>query len=174
MPQRHKRYFLKAKESKELLDKASKRLKIDPARISVGKVKLEVVETEYAEIFLSHGKPILIKSEENLFPTLMFREFFDVAPKVIVDMGAVPYVCKGANVMAPGIRRFEGEFGKGDIVLVADEKHGKPVAVGEIIYDMEEAKNTRQGIVVKNLHFVGDNIWSSIKELTMSAGEELI
>ena len=45
-------------------------------------------------------------------------------------MGAIPYVCKGATVMAPGIVRVEGEFGKGDLVLIVDMKHGKALALG--------------------------------------------
>jgi PUA domain protein len=80
-------------------------------------------------------------------------------------MGAVPYVCKGANIMAPGIKRIEGEFSKNNIVSVVDEKHGKPIAVGEILYNAEEAKNVKQGIVVKNLYYVGDKTWNLLKEL---------
>jgi PUA domain protein len=67
--------------------------------------------------------------------------------------------------MAPGIVRYEGEFIKGDIVLVLDEKHGKPLALGEILYGSEEAKSIRQGVVVKNIHYVSDKIWNFAKPL---------
>jgi PUA domain protein len=80
-------------------------------------------------------------------------------------MGAIPYVCNGADVMAPGIVRFEGEFGKGDLVLVVDEKHGKPLALGEILYDSENAKSIKQGVVIRNIHFVSDKIWNFAKTL---------
>jgi len=80
-------------------------------------------------------------------------------------MGAVPHVCNGANVMAPGIVRFEGNFRKDDFVFVVDERHGKPVAIGEVVYDVEAAKKATQGVVVKNTHFVGDKIWNFIKTL---------
>jgi PUA-domain protein len=169
MPLKHKRYFLRAKESKVLLGQASKRLKVDLAQILGHKVNLEIVETADVEIFVVDMKPILVKTAENIFPTLVFKEFFELAPKVIVDMGAVVYVCKGANVMAPGIRGFEGDFGKGDLVLVVDEKHGRPIAVGEIIYDAQEVGNVKQGVVVKSLHFVGDGIWDLVKEIAASA-----
>lgn len=86
-------------------------------------------------------------------------------PKVTVDMGAVPFVCKGANIMAPGIRRYQGDFKKGDFVFIIDEKYGKPLALGEIVYDAEEVKSVKQGIVVKNKHYVGDNIWNILKQL---------
>jgi PUA domain protein len=102
---------------------------------------------------------------EKLLPTLLFQNFASQAPKVVVDMGAVPYVCNGADIMAPGIVRVEGEFGKGDLVLIVDEKHGKPLAIGESLHNAESARNTKQGAVVKNLHFVSDKIWNFVKTL---------
>jgi PUA domain protein len=91
-------------------------------------------------------------------------------PKIVVDMGAVRHICNGANVMAPGIVRFEGNFGKGDLVVVVDEKHGKPIAVGEVLYDDNIISKIRQGVVVKNVHFVGDKVWKLIKEMGFSYG----
>jgi len=166
MSAKHRRYFLKAKESKELLDKASRSIKIDLQQILKDKVNVEVIQTESIELFLINGKPVLAKTQGNFFPTLTFREFLDLAPRVTVDMGAVPHICKGANVMAPGIRHFSGEFRKGDLVLITDEKHGKPIAVGESIYDAEQARNTKQGVIIKNIHYVGDKTWNSLKQLT--------
>lgn len=165
MSGKHRRYFLKAKESKELLDKASKRLRIDLEQILKDKANFEVVQAESIELFLVNGEPALAQTRENIYPTLMFKEYLDVAPKVIVDMGAVPHICKGANVMAPGIRRFNGEFQKGDLVLIADERHGKAIALGQALYDAEQAKNVKQGIIFKNIHFVGDKTWKQLKQL---------
>jgi PUA domain protein len=169
MPSRFKRFFLKEKESKELLDRASERFKVDLKQILKDKAKVEVIETDLAKIFLTDGKPIIVTTEATMYPTLVFREFFERAPKAVVDMGAVPYVCKGANIMAPGIRRFEGEFGRGDFVFVVDENHGKPLAIGETLYSVEEAGNVRHGIVLKNVHFVGDSIWNLMKQLIAPA-----
>jgi PUA-domain protein len=166
MSGKHRRYFLKARESKELLDKASKRLRIAPDQILKDKANLEVVETESIQLFLVNGKPVLAQTGENIYPTLTFKEFIDPAPKVTVDMGAVPYICKGANVMAPGIKRFNGEFQEGDLVVITDEKHGKPIALGEALYDTEKAKNVKQGIIIKNIHYVGDKTWNQLKQLT--------
>jgi PUA domain protein len=158
MSEKHKRYFLKARESKEILDKASKRLGIDLEQTLKDKANVEV--------FLINGKPALAQTGENIYPTLTFKEFLDQAPKATVDMGAVPHLCKGADVMAPGIRQFSGEFQKGDLILVIDEKHGKPIALGEALYGTEEARNTKQGAVIKNVHYVGDKTWSLMKQIT--------
>jgi PUA domain protein len=68
--------------------------------------------------------------------------------------------------MAPGIRGFSGEFQRGDLVIVTDEKHGKPIALGETLYDVEQAKNVKQGIVIKNIHYVGDTTWNQLKQFT--------
>ena len=168
MSKRSRRYFLKEKETKNFLEKLKQKLKFDIKRLFKTKVKIEIVETEFAEIYLINGRPLLAKSEEHVLPLLVFSELLAFAPKVVVDMGAVPYVCNGANVMAPGIVRFEGEFRKGDFVFVVDEKHGKPLAVGKIEYDVKEVKNVNHGVVVKNLHFVSDKIWNLIKKLEVA------
>ena len=168
MSKKVRRYFLKEKETKKFLEKILRKLKLNLEQVLKAKVKIEIVETEFAEIYLINGKPLLISSGEHIFPTLIFREALAFAPKIVVDMGAVPYVCNGANVMAPGIVRFEGEFRKGDYVFVVDEKYGKPLAVGIIEYDAGNVKNVKDGVVVKNLHFVGDKIWNFIKTLNFS------
>ncbi|MEM3696622.1 MAG: DUF1947 domain-containing protein [Candidatus Bathyarchaeia archaeon] len=165
MPEKYRRYFLKDKEAKLLLNKISERLRVDLRQILSSKIKVEIVETEFTEIYLFNNKPILAKVEEKIFPTLVFNEFLNSAAKVVVDMGAVPHICKGADVMAPGIVRFEGKFGRGDFVLVVDEKYGKPLAVGEALFGGDEAEKTKQGVVVKNVHFTGDKIWNFIKKL---------
>jgi PUA domain protein len=165
MPRKHRRYFLKEKESKELLERASQRFKVSLKQVFWDKASIEVVETELGEICLIDKKPMLVVTEAAVYPTLVSKELFETLPRIVVDMGAVPFVCKGANIMAPGIRRFEGSFAKGDIVFVVDEKHGKPLALGEATYDVEEARNIKQGMVIKNIHYVGDSVWKLIKDL---------
>ncbi len=166
MPEKYRRNFLKDKEAKALLAQASERLKTSIEQLLKTKANIELAEAEYAKIYLINGKPLIAKVSEELFPTLLFSDFFAIAPKAVVDMGAVPFVCKGANVMKPGIRRFEGDFAEGDFVFVVDERHGKPLAVGEAVFGRIEAERATQGPVIRNVHFVGDKIWSLLKELT--------
>jgi len=164
MPGRHRRYFLKEKESRELLERASHRFKVSLRQLFGEKTSIEAVETEFGMVCLINGKPVLVVTEAAVYPTLVSKELFEKLPRTVVDMGAIPFVCKGANIMAPGIRRFEGNFAKGDLVFVVDEKHGKPLALGEATYDIEEAKNVKQGRVIENIHYVGDNVWEFIKD----------
>jgi PUA-domain protein len=166
MPTKQRRYTLKTKEAKQILTEASKNLKLDLEALFGSKVNVEVVESDVGAVYLIGGKPLLYKAGDKVLPTLHFSEFTAQAPKIVVDMGAVPYVCKGADVMAPGIVRIEGEFSKGDLVLVADMKFGKALALGESLYDAEVAKQTKKGPVVKTLHYVSDKIWDHTKTLT--------
>jgi PUA domain protein len=161
-----RRYPLKAKEAKQIIEDSSKKLKFDLEALYGAKANVEIVESDVGEIYLIEGKPILFKLGDIVLPTLLFSEFAAKAPKIVVDMGAIPYVCKGATVMAPGIVRVEGEFGKGDLVLIVDMKHGKALALGESLLDAETAKQTKKGPVVKTLHYVSDKIWEYIKTIT--------
>jgi PUA domain protein len=165
MPTKQRRYPLKSKEAKQIIEEASKKLRLDLEALFGAKANVEVVESDVGEIYLIDGKPVLYKTCGVVLPTLLFAEFSAKAPKIVVDMGAIPYVCKGATVMAPGIVRFEGEFGKGDLVLIVDMKYGKALALGESLIDAEAARETKKGPIVKTLHYVGDKIWDYIKTL---------
>jgi len=166
MPIKQRRYTLKTKEAKQILTEASTNLKLPLETLFGSKANVEVVGSEVGLIYLIGGKPLLFKADDRILPTLHFLEFTAAAPKIVVDMGAVPYVCKGATVMAPGIVRIEGEFGKGDLVLVVDVKHGKALALGESLMDAQTAKQTKKGPVAKTLHYVSDKIWDATKTLT--------
>ncbi len=156
-----RRYPLKAKEAKQIIEETNQTLKLSFDK----EATVEVVESDVGEIYLIGGKPLLFKSGNRVLPTLLFDEFISKAPKIVVDMGAIPYVCKGATVMAPGIVRYEGEFATGDLALVVDMKHGKALAIGEVLMDSATARTTKKGPVVKTLHFVSDKIWDYIKTL---------
>jgi PUA domain protein len=166
MPERYRRYFLKTKQTKDLLNEASRMAKADLGQVFKKEAEVEVVETDFVKIILLNRRPMLALVGKRIYPTLTSKEFFLMLPKVVVDMGAIPYVCKGADVMAPGIRSFDGEFEKSDLVFIVDEKYGKPVALGEIAYDSEEVKKVKRGPVVKNIFFVGDRTWNFLKQLT--------
>jgi PUA domain protein len=166
MPIRQRRYTLKTKEAKQILTEASTSLKLDLETLFGSKENVEVAESEVGLIYLIGGKPLLYKADDKILPTLHFTEFTAAAPKIVVDMGAVPHVCKGATVMAPGIVRIEGEFGKGDLVLVVDIKHGKALALGESLMDAQTARQTKKGPIAKTLHYVSDKIWDYTKTLT--------
>jgi PUA domain protein len=79
---------------------------------------------------------------------------------VTIDMGAIGFITKGADVMAPGITDADPGIQKDDIVWVCDEKHHKTLAVGIALLTGEEMKLKQPGKAVKILHYVGDRLWT--------------
>jgi PUA-domain protein len=158
---------LKSSEAKAVLITASEQLGISMSSYFGSKVAIETVETGKGEVLFMNSKPLLFKVREKVYPTLLFDEFLKTLPTVVVDMGAIRHVCNGADIMAPGIVRIEGEFTVGSLVQVVDVQHGKKLALGEANLDAESAKTAKKGVVLKNVHFVGDEIWNAVRELGM-------
>ena len=112
-------------------------------------------------VYIFFKEVILARKKGILFPTLINSAIGDL-PSVLVDMGAIPYVCNGADVMAPGIMNIEGDFEKDGLLVIRDVKHGKALGIGAAQYSSEEMKGLKKGKAILNLHYVGDKIWASI------------
>ena len=111
------------------------------------------------------GKGITaIKIGEDILPFLGNAQILEKFPYVIVDMGAIKFVCKGANVMRPGITKFS-DFEKGEIVCVIEESQHKFLAVGRAEIPSSKLAETNKGEVIKNMHYVSDVFWESEKEI---------
>ncbi len=158
-----KRHPVSTKEIKEILERASRIAPKLPETIDKKK-GLEVVELESGEkVYLQEKRPVLIELEGKLMPALTAsEEVLSEIPRIVVDMGAVPYICNGADVMAPGIRSVPEGVEPGDIVAVADERHNKVLAVGVLAMERERILNREKGKAVKNVHHVGDEIWKNM------------
>ncbi len=121
------------------------------------------METEDGkEIILAEGKELFFRTRDGLFPILTAVDAVRLR-RVVVDMGAVPHVANGADVMGPGVTSADAEIRAGDIVAVVDERHGKPISVGVALVSGSEMK-TPKGKVVENVHHVGDEIWQATRE----------
>ena len=163
MPKKGRKYSLKDKQAKRLLLEASTKLGVNIEELLGSKTRIEVNKTETGDVFIFNGRSLLARSNGTLFPILSFEELLLHFPKIIVDMGAVPYVCKGADVMAPGVLLINGEFNEDDLLIVIDERHAKPLAVGIALFGSEEMKNVKRGKTVKILHYVGDKLWNHVR-----------
>jgi len=151
-----RRHFLKRSEVKRLSEELHSSL---GAAISLEDVEVAFTQDD-DEVYFHRGQPLLIRKRGRLFPSL--KSLLDglfTLPEVVVDMGAVPHVTNGADVMLPGIRTVNGSVRAGSLVVVVDEKHGKPIAVGESLLDAEAIKAGGRGKAVKNLHWIGDEYW---------------
>jgi len=103
-----------------------------------------------------------IRIGEIYLPFLSEIGLLEKFPKAVVDSGAIKFVCNGANVMRPGIKKFT-EFQKDDIICVVEEVHNKFLAIGKALVSSEEMANISKGEVVKNLHYISDKYWEAAK-----------
>lgn len=78
---------------------------------------------------------------------------------VTVDMGAVPYVTNGADVMGPGIADADSSLRADDLVWIREIRHGKPLAVGVALVDAVALRSKAKGKQVRTLFYVGDKVW---------------
>ncbi|HIE14836.1 TPA: DUF1947 domain-containing protein [Candidatus Bathyarchaeota archaeon] len=157
-----KRHPLKRKDAKSFITKIYQIFGVDIKKCSK-KPKIEFIKTQETEYYLINGKIILMRKNKEILPTLLFDEYLSLLPKVSVDLGAIPHVCNGADIMAPGIAKIDGEFKKGSKVLIIDERHQKPLALGKALEDSEKIRRIKHGKVIENIHYVGDKHWKFIK-----------
>ncbi|MEW5996346.1 MAG: DUF1947 domain-containing protein [Candidatus Micrarchaeota archaeon] len=128
------------------------------------KATVEIVEDTRGTIILQEGEPVLLLHQGSWFPTLQALNKNNPLKKITVDMGAIPYVCAGADVMRPGIKNIEEGIAKDAPVAIIDEKYGKILAVGISLFNSGEMSKMEKGKAVKNLNYVGDWIWNFNKQ----------
>ncbi len=138
--------FLGNKEKKELMTKLPKGFEIK---------KKDEIKCENEIIFKNGEKYLIIDNEKNLLPHLKSipeKEY----NSVFIDRGAIPFIIKGADLMRPGIRKIEEGIKKNDIIIVRDEEHNKPLALGFSLFDFEELKKQKTGKSIKIYHYFND------------------
>jgi PUA domain protein len=123
--------------------------------------KVEEAETvDGTRIYLLDDEILLFAVEGVIYPTLRCK-CVDLLPAVVVDMGAIPFVCKGADIMAPGIMEIKTPFEEGALVVVRDVKYGKALSIGKALRGSAAIMKEKKGKVIHNLHYVGDRIWET-------------
>ena len=151
-----KRNFIKKKKIKEIKEKLG-----DYQDLLEGKKNVEILEAQPNSIILVDGEPYIILIDDKPFPTLKAILNNDTNAKTVtVDMGAIKFVTNGADIMSPGIVDAKKDIKKGDIVLIIDETHNKPLAIGVSLISGEEMVENNSGKAVETKHYVGDDIWN--------------
>lgn len=153
-----KSHNISKSEISDVMDEMIKQWHID-----IPKAKTLVVhELDDSTSLITGDSITAIRTGENYLPFLSETGLLDKFPKATVDAGAIKFVCNGANVMRPGIKKFS-EFKKDDIICVVEEAHNKFLAVGKALVSSEEMSSITKGEVVKNLHYVSDKYWEAAK-----------
>ena len=119
--------------------------------------------TDDAQLITGKGIKILKINQEYL-PFLSEIQLLEKFPHVMVDMGAVKFMCNGANVMRPGIKSYS-DFEDGNTVCVIEESQHKFLAVGKAMVPSSELDSMEKGEVVKNLHYISDKFWDVGKSI---------
>jgi PUA domain protein len=145
---------MKRKVAKKLLTELSNTF----GDLQAGRV--ETAKFEEKELYLFDELIEFVKDENGFYPFLG-GSHLESLPKVVVDMGAIRFVCNGADVMAPGITEM-GVFDVGDIVVIRDVTHGKALAIGVANRSSGDIEMSKKGKVIKNLHYVGDKLWGAV------------
>jgi malignant T-cell-amplified sequence len=102
---------------------------------------------------------------KDYLPFVGSSEAAGLFPSVSIDEGALKYIIKGADVMRPGISKYDqwGETGK--LVVVREDKKGRAAAIGRTAVTSVEMADLKKGNCVKNLHHVGDKFWDAYKKI---------
>ena len=148
-------------ETSALLKTVSDRWEIEFPKIK--NLKVHQISDE-AQIISGKGIKILKINDEYL-PFLSETETLEKFPNVIVDMGAVKFMCKGANLMRPGIKKFT-EFEKDHLVCIVEESQHKFLAVGKAMVSSSELEDMEKGEVIKNMHYISDKFWETGKTIS--------
>ena len=130
-------------ETNQILKLVSKQWKRELPKIK----NLKVHFIDNNSQLISGNDLTILKINDDYLPFLNQTEVLQKFPNVMVDMGAVKFMCNGANVMRPGIKKYT-EFKKGDIVCVSEESQNKFISVGKAIMDSSELENVSKGEIM--------------------------
>ena len=111
------------------------------------------------EVVLVDGEPLVVYVDDD--PILTVRGANEYPPQshvVTVDAGAVSFVSDGADVMRPGIVEADDDIAEGDLVAIAEESHGKVLAIGRARVDGAEMVGD-SGKVGDSIHHDGDDLY---------------
>lgn len=123
-------------------------------------VKIETAMADDFPIVIIGGKVLLFQVGGIYFPTV--RGVLELGLRknvVMVDAGAVRFVVNGADIMCPGITSADPNIQPDDPVIIVEETHDKPLAIGiSLMQGDDMAANS--GKAVKSVHHVGDKLWN--------------
>ncbi|HJJ96056.1 MAG TPA: RNA-binding protein [Methanocorpusculum sp.] len=155
-----KRHAIKKSQLSSLMKKLGESIGGDAALYDAPMIEIAETASKF-NIYIIDKKPLIMEQDTWAFPTLrgaVLRPFS--GRRIVVDMGAVPYMINGADVMRPGIVSVTDDVVAGSPALVVDESHDKPLAVVIPLYDAAGIIALEKGKAAKNMHYIGDELWN--------------
>ena len=155
------RHHLRGSEARKVIAKIEPLLD-DSSRLRHSSLEMAISD-EGVDLIFVDGRPLMMTVEDQPFFTVLGA--IELMPKkrlVVVDTGAVRFVVNGADIMKPGIVSADPEIAVGDLVVIIEERHKKPLAIGQALVAGTDMKV--EGKAIKSLHHVGDAIWNEMEE----------
>ncbi len=122
--------------------------------------KFETANIDDMSLILVDGEPLLFQINGFYFPTVKGVLKLGLLKNVVtVDSGAVRFVVNGADIMCPGIVDADPDIRENDPVIIIEEAHSKPLAIGTALMPGAEMKGNK-GKAVRSIHYVGDKLWN--------------
>jgi len=123
---------------------------------------LQSIKTEEGTFIVKEKRILWFLYDGKYLPSIhLLREFNLGLHKIVVDVGAIKFITNGADVMAPGIVFFDESIRKDTYVVIHEEKVNAIIGVGISLKDAEEFNKSKKGKVIKLIHHLKDEIWSS-------------
>jgi len=116
-------------------------------------------------VFVVLGVFEFVQTGGNFFPYLGSQTTLALFPQAFVDEGAIKFLLNGADVMRPGMRKFDDWGPAGKMVVVREEKKGRAIAAGPSTVASAEARGMTKGGCIRNVHYLGDKYWNMHKSL---------
>ena len=122
-------------------------------------VSIEEAEVDDGpDLYLVDDEPLVVRIDGEYFVTVQGALALEPDEAVVtVDAGAVEFVTNGADVMRPGVVEADAGIEEGDLLVVVEENHGKPLAVGRALTDGDDMLGD-EGRVVESVYHVGDDL----------------
>ncbi|NHN42093.1 RNA-binding protein [Halorubellus sp. JP-L1] len=150
------RHHLRSDDVREVTDAVADALGVD-----LDGDTYELVEIEGGEfdVVLVDGSPDVVYVEDEPFLTVAGANAHEPRTHVVtVDAGAISFVSNGADVMRPGIVEADDDIAESDLVAIAEESHGKVLAIGRALTSGDDMVGS-EGKVVESVHHVGDDLY---------------
>jgi PUA domain protein len=150
------RHHLRDDEADEVRDALRDALGVAPP----SDASIEEAEVDDGpDLYLVDGEPLVVRIDGEFFVTVQGALALEPDEALVtVDAGAVEFVTNGADVMRPGVVDADPDIEKGDLVVIVEENHGKPLAVGRALTEGGDMLGD-EGRVVDSVYHVGDDLW---------------
>lgn len=159
-----KKQVVSKHDSRELIAEVERStgVNLDVSRSS----QVEILEPDdQTKFVVVDGRFTFLSDEHGYLPYVGSSDAVGLFPSVTIDEGALKYIIKGADVMRPGISKYDDWGESGKLVVVREEKKGRAAAVGRTAVASSEMAELKKGNCVKNLHHAGDRFWDAYRTI---------